>query len=225
MLPSPIHPMKLSFRVLTALLAFGAAGLPAVHGEDLSPRKEPGDWSKVQRDIQWPKLRESIEKQELGETKTLGYKTGGFYREVPEKGAVLIGFDCSMTPFKKSSSTVRGIAPVFLTQEGAMTGTVHGAEKGKVTLHPVVAKPGYAVGKITGKFDGAAMRQIRVRFDKIAGSRLDSKDSYESPWIGTYDKALVTEQSVDTSGNLPVGVAGGSGIGLDGVRIVFLPAK
>ncbi len=218
--------MKLPLHAAAAaLFTLWTGSFLTIHGEDLSPRKETGDWSKTQREIHWDSLKGSGEKNELGETKLVGHKTGEPYRQVPEQGAVLIGFDCSMTPFKKSPVTVRGIAPVFLTQEGPRTGVIQGAEKGKVTLKSVVARPGYAVGKVTGKFDGNAMRQIKVRFDKIAGTHLDPRDNYESPWIGTYDKALVTEDAIDTSGGIPVGIAGGSGIGLDGLRIVFQVAK
>ncbi|MDB6137931.1 MAG: serine protease, partial [Verrucomicrobiaceae bacterium] len=205
-----------------AVLALWVASALSVYGDDLSPRKEPGDWSKTLRDVKWADLKGSIQKNQLGEAKSLGHDSGQPYREVPARGAILVGFDCSMSPFKKSPQTVRGITPVFLTQDGLMTGTVHGAEKGKLTLHPLVAKPGYAVAKVTGKFDGTAMRQIKVRFEKISGTHLDPKDAYESPWVGTYDKSLVTEDASDTSDNLPIGITGGSGWGLDRLRLVFL---
>ena len=208
-----------------SVLALCLASALIVSAEDLTPRKEPADWTKTLQDIKWDDLRSSIQNNQVSEAKILGHGSGQSYKEVPQKGAILIGFECSMSPFKKSPQPVRGIAPIFLTEEGLMTGTVHGAEKGKLTLHPVIAKPGYAVAKVTGKFDGNAMRQIKMRFDKISGSHLDPKDTYESPWIGTYDRSLVTEGSSETSDNIPVGIAGGSGWGLDGLKLVFVLVK
>lgn len=88
-------------------------------------------------------------------------------------------------------------------------------------IKPFIAKPGYAVGKITGRIDGTAMRQMKIRFDRIAGTALNPHDTYETTWIGKYDKGSVSEQVIETSGKLPIGITGASGLGLDSLQLVF----
>ena len=214
--------MRIHLRARVLVLALWAAcSFQAVYGGKLSDRKEPADWSQTVRKVDWAGIEGVIKGNKVSETKSLGQAGGGTYKEVPEQGAVLIGFDCIMTPYDNSPAVVRGIAPIFLTKEGVKTGSIHGAEKGQQTIKPFIAKPGYAVGKVTGRFDGRAMRQIKIRFDKIAGSALDSRDTYETTWIGKYDKSHLTEEAVSTAGTIPVGISGTSGWGLDSLQLVF----
>ena len=169
----------------------------------------------------WQQLSLAVEKGEVAATKILAQKGGSVFEEIPKGGGILVGFDLIITPFEQYENTVRGIAPVFQTRDQKTTGAFYGAKKGKTTTH-LLAKPGYAVGKVTATYDGIAIRRLKVRFDKIDGLKLNTKESYESPWIGIYDSDLTFEGSIDSRGRLPVGLSGQAGLGVDGLRIVFL---
>jgi hypothetical protein len=157
---------------------------------------------------------------QLGTTTIVGHVGGGSeYRDVAKDGAVLIGFNIIITPFKDSNDTVRGVMPIYLGKTGESKGSTYGAGKGSSTRR-VTAKPGYAVGAITIQYSGLSIRRMKLRFDRIDGKRLDTKDSYESPWVGVYNDAK--EEKVDLEGKLPVGIAGSSGLGLDCIGLVFL---
>ena len=170
---------------------------------------------------EWQQLSLAIEKGNVAATKILAQKGGSVFEEIPKGGGILVGFDLIITPFDKSENTVRGIAPVFQTRDKQVTGATYGSKKGKATTQ-LLAKPGYAVGKVTATYDGVAIRTLKVRFDRIDGLKLNVKDSYESPWIGTYDSASTSEGSIDSRGRLPVGLSGQFGLGIDGLRLVFL---
>ena len=115
--------------------------------------------------------------------------------------------------------TVHGIRPIYLTKNGQKDGQTWGGRGGNSNFR-IVAKPGYAVGKVSGQFDGTAIRRLKVRFDRIYGLKLNPKESYETEWIGEYDDAK--ETNADTNGHLLVGLSGKSGAGLDAVRLVCL---
>ena len=175
----------------------------------------------------WKELARLVAGEAYAKTPMVGHDGSfQFIKDIPAQGAILTGFECVLTPFRQSLSTVRGVRPVFLTDSGQITGSSWGAPKGNAVFK-VIAKPGYAVGKISGQFDGIALRRLKVRFDRICGLKLDPKDSYETDWIGQFERA--EEASVETHGRLPIGLSGNYGAGLDGLRLVCLsgeePAK
>ncbi len=168
----------------------------------------------------WTALAARTSSQQYVKTRLLGHEGGGkVLRDLPESGAVLVGFECVLEPFRRSSEIVHGLRPLFLTQRGVAAGTLWGDRTGNSTFR-LLAKPGYAVGKVTGQSDGIALRCLKVRFDRMHGFKLNPQDSYESAWIGTFPDA--EEASADTHGRLVVGIVGKHGGGLDGLRLVCL---
>jgi hypothetical protein len=81
----------------------------------------------------------------------------------------------------------------------------------------LVAKPGYAVG---GAIARGALRVdgIKFVFMRIAGTGLDPRDKYESPWIGGTGGG--PEQKLGGDGAFVVGLCGRSFTDLDAFGIV-----
>lgn len=207
--------MMKTIRIFSLMLATcGAALLPndSSNAEDFGRRGG----------VAWEEIERLVAQGAVKESALLSHDTSDPYKDVPEDGAVLVGFEFIMTPFKKSPSTVRGIRAIFLTKHGEIKGAQHGAEKGKPTDINIVARPGYAVGKVTGQFDGVAIRRLRIHFERMDGVKLDARDAYDSSWFGIYDRNLTTEATIDTGDHVPVGIAGRSGWGLDGLKLVFV---
>jgi hypothetical protein len=203
-----------TIRIFSLMLAVsGAAILPidSSHAEDFGGRGG----------VAWEEIEHLVAQGAVKESALLSHDTSDPYKDLPEEGAVLVGFEFIMTPFRKSPRTVRGIRAIFLTKHGEIKGAQHGAEKGKPTDVNVLARPGYAVGKVTGQFDGVAMRRMRIHFERIDGLKLDDRDAYDSPWFGIYDRSLVKEATIETGDHVPVGIAGRSGWGLDGFKLLF----
>lgn len=171
-------------------------------------------------EVPWAELRALVARGAIKESKLLSHHNGKPYKDVPEQGAVLVGFDLFMTPFKESESTVRGIRAVFQTERGELRGEIHGKHGEGVEPVAVVAKPGYAVAKVVGEFDRVAIRRLRVHFERVAGTRLDGRDEYKSEWFGAYKDRLTDKGTIDTDGSVPVGISGHSGLGLDGLRLI-----
>jgi hypothetical protein len=185
--------------------------------EESAPVIGPGEQPSLP---DWKALAASLAKSEYQETNIAGHDSNASpIRDLPQSGGVLIGFECIIGPFKDSQETVRGVKPIFLTEGGQKEGTIWGSKKSASVLR-VIAKPGFAVGRVTGQYDGVAIRRMKVRFDRLFGMKLNSADSYETDWIGSYENQ--TEASADTNGRLAIGLAGMCGLGVDGIRLICL---
>lgn len=172
---------------------------------------------------EWQELATLVLAEAYAKTPILGRDSiSKVIKDLPDAGAILIGFECTITPFGSSNETVRGLRPVYLTKDGQRTGSIWGAQNGN-SVFRLVANPGYAVGKITTRYDGTAIRRIKIRFDRICGLKLNPKDSYESAWIGEYEN--LEEVSADTNGRIPIGISGKHGAGLDGISLVCLTGE
>jgi hypothetical protein len=123
------------------------------------------------------------------------------YRDLPEEGGVLIGFEVGLGKFA-ANDTVDSLRPIYLTKDGEKKG----AWQGKTPDKPieVKAKPGYVVGGLTVRA-GLVVDAFSVTFMKLDKNQLDVKDSYTSEWIGGEGGGKAT---VGGKGQIFVGVVG-----------------
>ncbi len=82
----------------------------------------------------------------------------------------------------------------------------------------LLAKDGYAVGAIQVDAD-ESVDAVRVAFMRIAGNRLDQKDSYVSDWIGTPTGR--PPKTLNSKGAFVVGVHFRSTAILEAVGLIF----
>ncbi|MHA3773319.1 LamG domain-containing protein [Verrucomicrobiota bacterium sgz303538] len=144
----------------------------------------------------------------------VGGEGGGRYEDVAPGGGVLVGFRIRSGDFA-GHHVITGLQPVFRNMRGVHLGAVHGPE-GELP-EKEEAREGYAVGGWRlhhgGRVDG-----FEVIFMRIAGNRLDPKDSYTGRWWGGKGGGGPTEL---IAGGLPVvGVFGGSGEELDSLGLI-----
>jgi hypothetical protein len=115
-----------------------------------------------------------------GKTGLIGFSLGKKFEDPGAPGGRLIGFEVGLSKSvdKPTVIAVRGI----YSADGK---EVLGPQYGKAPEKPVVvkAKPGYAVGGLTGK-GGLNVEGFSVTFMKVAGDALDPKDQYPSEWVG-----------------------------------------
>jgi S1-C subfamily serine protease len=106
------------------------------------------------------------------------------FRETGPAGSLLVGLEVGMGRFF-DKPVVKSVRPVFRAGDKDSAGVWHGPTGGDVVKEvvKVVAKPGYAVGRITVK-TGLGLDGFSVTFMKLTDGKLDPEDSYESEWIG-----------------------------------------
>ncbi len=71
-----------------------------------------------------------------------------------------------------------------------------------------MAKPGYAIGAIN-THTGLTVDGFEMVFMRIDGDKLDSTDSYQSPWLG--DEKGGSPRNVSSDGKIPLGLQGRAG--------------
>ena len=153
----------------------------------------------------------AIEANQLAETEIRG-GGGPINKEIPRRGAVLIGFDMTLGRFF-NVEPIKSLRPVFLTSAGVVKGQVYGIPSDKPAT--IRAKPGYAITGLTIKA-GLNLDGIRATFMRIDGDQLNPRDSYQGPWVSGTEGS---EQPIDAKGMPVVGVIvrpndGSVGIGL-----------
>jgi len=114
-------------------------------------------------------------------TDLVGGSGGGPFDDTASTPAPVIGFKAS---FLGSPSILKSIQALYLVNGARVDGKVYGDPNPPVK--EVVAKPGYAVaGIISGGAEGAARgKAFKVVFMRIAGTGLDTADTYLSAWLG-----------------------------------------
>ena len=136
-------------------------------------------------------------------------------------GGLIIGFEIGLGKFGPSD-TISSIQPLYLDDKGKLTkGTRHGKDWSRPAR--VQAKPGYAVGAMTGRV-GGVMDAISVTFMKIAKQGLDPQDCYDSDWIGGDGGDL--KPKLDGGGRPAIGIAfrqNQDGV-VTGLGLLFAPA-
>jgi hypothetical protein len=116
------------------------------------------------------------------ETQVVGNGLDEHFTELAPAGGLLIGFDVGLGKWG-SNDVIAALRPIFRTRQGSeVMGKLHGADLSR-PIH-IKAKSGYAVGVIHARglaaVDGFSVVFMRVSSHGV----LNSKGSYESPWVG-----------------------------------------
>jgi hypothetical protein len=146
----------------------------------------------------WERLRQVVEQRQYKRVDVRDASALRFEDLLPE-GGVLIGFFAA----EPESAHVGFLQPIYLTGQGEKIGQPYG-ECSKKPVQCLKAKPGYAVGALDLR-KGGILDGISVTFMKVQGEKLDSADSYVSPWIGGKGGAPA---SYTSNGALVVGIHG-----------------
>ncbi len=154
-------------------------------------------------------VKSAVDAKNFKSTKTIGGFGQTPFSDTPKKGCILIGFELGLGKFF-NVDIVYAVRPIYLSADGECTGGAHGLFdseiRSKVTrVVTVKAKPGYAVGRITGRA-GLLLNGMSVTFMGINGARLDVNDKSQSEWIG--DRTGGSEFTIDSQGALVVGIHG-----------------
>lgn len=154
---------------------------------------------------------------ERKKSELVGGTGGGPAEDLGKAPSLLIGLRVTIVG---NPSITKSAQAVLLTNGVRADGTVYGDPVPPVK--EVVAKPGYAVGGlISSGTDGTArMRGFKLIFMRIAGTSLDPRDAYESPWIG--DKGAGAEVKLAGDGSYVVGIHVRSATDLDAFGLVHL---
>jgi hypothetical protein len=149
------------------------------------------------------RVRAAVRAGRKTESEQMGYGSRKErYQEVPESGALLIGFEVTYASFD-GSRVIQTVRPIFQTAGGRVSGTTHGVPGESVSR--VEAKPGFAVGAVTIKA-GAGVDGMSVTFMAIQEDGLDPNRAYESKWLG--GKGGYPPKKLGGSGAPVVGIFG-----------------
>ncbi len=152
-------------------------------------------------------------KSEIG-----GSELQTIYDDFAPTGGWLVGL--RLTKGTNWGGAIRAVQPIYQTGDQYQLGLRHG-RKGGASRAQIIARPGYAIGKISIRA-GLAMNAVQVEFQRVDGSKLDPQDAYSSEWIGCAGGNAYDPLS---SGGNPI--AGISGSFLDdhfGMRIHIAPS-
>jgi hypothetical protein len=127
------------------------------------------------------------------------------FHDIGPEGAVLVGARVSYI-MRFGGPKISSIKPIYRVGEKLVDGERRGGLLGKETT--AVAKPGYAVGAIN-THTGLTVDGFEMVFMRIDGDRLDSGDSYNSPWLG--DEKGGNPRDVSSEGKIPLGLQGRAG--------------
>ncbi len=155
-----------------------------------------------------PEQAVAVSPPKLTRSERRGGQAGNPFESVAPSGLCLIGMeiassDVQFTNHPPATDVIVGIRPIYLSQNGSEKGDWYGSQKGK--LWSVVAKKGYAIGGISVK-SGFLVDGMSVLFMRLNGTMLDSKDSYESDWIG--GRGGEPEMKLGGTGRPVVGIYG-----------------
>jgi Trypsin-like peptidase domain len=117
---------------------------------------------------------------ESNETKILGGGSDPVFKDQAPEAGKLIGFKIGLGKFV-NNDVIRAIRPIYLTSKGEVMGEQRGTDTSREV--EVKAKPGYAVGAITGKA-GLTLDGFSVTFMRVEGPGLSLSDVYQSDWLG-----------------------------------------
>jgi hypothetical protein len=127
------------------------------------------------------------------------------FHDIAPEGGVLVGARVSYIE-RFGGHKISSIQPIYRVGEELVDGKRWGGLLGEETT--AVAKPGYAVGAIDSH-TGITVDGFEMVFMKIDGDRLDSRDSYKSPWLG--DEKGGSPRDVSSEGKIPLGLQGRAG--------------
>jgi hypothetical protein len=129
-------------------------------------------------------FQKCVREGKLTDVGSRGRQTLMGFREVPEEGAILIGFNVGLGKFG-NNDIVGALQPVYLTRNGEKLGAWYGKPPANDRLVTVRAKPGYAVSGI-GLRSGLLIDAIAVEIARLelAQGRLDRNDILSTKLIG-----------------------------------------
>ncbi len=147
-------------------------------------------------------VEEAIREKRLTDVDIRGFTLHqNTYRDVYEKGGLLIGFQVGLGKFV-NNDVVKSFRPIFLTKNGEKFGAWHGpAPAAPVT---VKAKRGYVVSGLSVR-TALAIDALTITFAKLDKDGLDLSDTYESKPIGGNGGRVA---SIGGQGAIFVGVTG-----------------
>jgi len=165
----------------------------------------------------WASLKKAVATKAFESTPTFGRGNGRAFSDIPDEGALLIGFVTTLT--SSDPKALRSVQPIYRSgSQGRFLGLRHGG-KGEEVL--IEARDGYAVGAVTvGSDEGSKLvRGVKVTFMRIGMDGLDPNRSYDSEWVGVRD---VRPMRLSSNGRPILGVSGRQGLALDRIALVFL---
>ena len=136
------------------------------------------------------------------------------FHDIGPAGGVLVGARVSYI-MRFGGPKISSIQPIYRVGEKLVDGERRGGLLGEETT--AVAKPGYAVGAIN-THTGLTVDGFEMVFMRIDGDRLDSADSYTSPWLG--DEKGGNPRNVSSEGKIPVGLQGRAGKEVYGLGLI-----
>ncbi len=151
-------------------------------------------------------------KSELG-----GSEAHTIYDDLAPEGGWLVGL--RLTKGTNWGGAIRAVQPIYQIGDQYHLGLRHG-RKGGASRAQIIARPGYAIGKIFIRA-GLAMNAVQVEFQRVAGSKLDPQDNYQSKWIGCAGGS--TYEPLSSDGNPIAGVSGSFFDDHFGMRIYVVP--
>jgi hypothetical protein len=146
------------------------------------------------------KIQTAVKEKTVTDTEDLGFVFSPEFRDVPEAGALLIGFDLSPHDLGLGIAAVK---PIYLTAKGETVGAMQGKPGAKWVR--VKAKDGYAVGTLHLKA-GAWVEAMQIGFCEIGAEALNPAKSYKSEVFGKRDS------------DKPEKTLGGEGAPIAGIR-------
>jgi hypothetical protein len=180
------------------LLLTRSGGVQKLGGAGQGPNNQGGG---VAADV-FATVQAAIKEGRVTDVDIRGFTLGNdLYREAPEEGALLIGFQVGLGKFI-DNAIVDAIRPIFLTKQGEKLG----AWQGSAPANPITvkAKAGYAVGGIDIR-TGLAIDGFSLTYMKVQGGRLDPGDTYKSDWVAGNGGGPAT---IGGRGQLVVGICG-----------------
>ena len=136
------------------------------------------------------------------------------FHDIAPAGGVLVGARVSYI-MRFGGPKISSIQPIYRVGQDLVNGERRGGLLGKETT--AVAKQGYAVGAIN-THTGLTVDGFEMVFMRIDGDRLDSADSYTSPWLG--DQKGGSPRDVSSEGKIPVGLQGRAGKEVYGLGLI-----
>ena len=186
-------------------------------GGIISDEKLPdlGELDKSTEDLTTLKWKpDDLIKSELG-----GSEAHTIYDDLAPDGGWLVGL--RLTKGTNWGGAIRAVQPIYQVGDQYHLGLRHG-RKGGASRAQIIARPGYAIGKISIRA-GLAMNAVQVEFQRVVGSKLDPQDNYQSKWIGCAGGSAYEPLSSD--GNPIAGVSGSFFDDHFGMRIYVVPNK
>jgi hypothetical protein len=124
------------------------------------------------------------------------------FQDIAPAGGWLVGLRA--VKGESWGGSILALQPIYQVGGEYKTGQQCGGGFGGLEHVQLLAKPGYAVGKIEARF-GLIMNAVRVHFYRVDGQRLNAADAHASDWVGG-DGGGLTE--LDGQGAPLVGIAG-----------------